>query len=368
MIAELATAQRIVFGPGKLAEAGDLAGALGKRALVVIGQSAGAAQRAEPLLAHLTQAGVDYSTFSISGEPTLATARAGRQRARQEACDFVIGFGGGSVMDAGKAIAALMNNDGDPLEYVEVIGAGKVLTQPSAPYMAIPTTAGTGAETTRNAVLGSPEHRVKVSLRSPTMLPRVALVDPELTRGLPVSLAVTTGMDALTQLMEAFVSCKANVFTDMICREGMRLAARSLVNAAENDDPFARCDMALAALYSGIALANAGLGAVHGLAGPLGGMYPRVAHGALCAALLPSVWEVNEQAASEKSRFEEARQIVGDVGTLARRLNVPGLRTLGVDEKDFPDVVERARASSSMKGNPVRLSDKQLMIILQKAM
>jgi alcohol dehydrogenase class IV len=196
----------------------------------------------------------------------------------------------------------------------------------------------------------------------------VALVDPELTRGLPAPLTVLTGMDALTQLMEPFVSCKAHVFTDMICREGMRLAARSLVDAAEKDDSCARRDMALAALYSGIALANAGLGAVHGLAGPLGGMYPRAAHGALCAALLPAVWEVNEQAAADKSRFQEARRIVGDVGALARRLGVPGLRPLGVDERDFPAVVERARVSSSMKGNPVRLSDEQLMMMLRKAM
>ncbi len=203
---EFATATRILFGAGKLKEVGALARGLGKRALVVIGKSAGlraematatharAVQRVEPMLSALTESGIEYATFSVVGEPTLDVARTGTQRARDERCDFVIGFGGGSVVDTGKAIAALLTNGGDPLDYVEVIGKGQPLTQPSAPHLAIPTTAGTGSEVTRNAVLGSPEHHVKVSLRSPLLLPRVALVDPELTYDLPPQLTATTGI------------------------------------------------------------------------------------------------------------------------------------------------------------------------------
>jgi alcohol dehydrogenase class IV len=378
---EFATATRVVFGAGKLKEVGALASALGTRALVVIGKSAGAVQRVEPMFSALTESGIEYATFSVSGEPTLEVARTGTQRARDEHCDLVIGFGGGSVIDTGKAIAALFTNGGDPLDYVEVIGKGQPLTKASAPYMAIPTTAGTGAEVTRNAVLGSPEQRVKVSMRSPLMLPRVALVDPELTYDLPPALTATTGLDALTQLIEAFVSVKANPLTDAICREGMLRTARSLRKAYEHGgDESARQDMCVASLFGGMALANAGLGAVHGLAGPLGGMFD-APHGALCAALLPHVMEVNRNmirgpagrgAVSAPTeivgRFEEVVQIVGDLGELVRALQIAPLRQYGVKRDDFSAIIEKAKTSSSMKGNPLKLRDEELREILEHAL
>ena len=275
---EFATATRVIFGAGVLREVGPLGSEMGHRALVVMGRSV---ERAAPLLDVLTAEGMGLVTFSVVGEPTTEVAREGTEQARQAACDLVIGFGGGSALDTGKAIAALLTNGGDPLDYLEVIGKGRPLTQPCAPYIAIPTTAGTGAEVTRNAVLLSPEHRVKVSLRSPLMLPRLALVDPELTVSLPPETTATTGLDAMTQVMEPFVSNKANPLTDALCREGMRCAARSLRRAYEHgDDPVARADMALVSLFGGLALANAKLGAVHGFAGPLGGMFPGP-HGAI---------------------------------------------------------------------------------------
>ena len=366
---EFATATRIVFGAGKLRESGAITKLLGRRALVVIGKSAKAVQRVEPLLSALTGAGVEYATFSVAGEPTIDVARTGTQRARDERCDLVVSFGGGSVIDTGKAIAALLTNAGDPLDYVEIIGKGAPITKPSAPFVALPTTAGTGAEVTRNAVLGSPEHRVKVSMRSPLMLPRVALVDPELTYDLPPAITATTGLDALTQLIEAFVSVKANPMIDAICREGMLRAARSLRKAYETGDSGAREDMCVASLFGGMALANAGLGAVHGFAGPLGGMFD-APHGALCAALLPHVMEVNRgmirgpagrgavSAPTEiVRRFDEVRRIVGDLGELARALKIPPLREHGVKREDFPSIIEKAKASSSMKGNPLPLRD-----------
>jgi alcohol dehydrogenase class IV len=377
---EFATATRIVFGAGRLREIRAIAPSLGRRSLVVIGKSAGAVQRAEPLLSALTDAGVEYATFSVAGEPTIDVVRTGTQRARDERCDFVIGFGGGSPIDTGKAIVVLLTNDGDPLDYVELIGKGKVFTKPAAPYVAIPTTAGTGSEVTRNAVLGSPEHRVKVSLRSPLMLPRVALVDPELTYDLPPHITATTGLDALTQLIEPFVSVKANPMTDAICREGMQRVAQSLRRAYEHgDDVTAREDMCVAGLFGGMALANAGLGAVHGLAGPIGGMFD-APHGALCAALLPHVMEVNRgmirgpagrgavSASTEVGRrFEEVRRIVGDLAGLVEALAIPPLRRYGVTREAFPEIIEKARASSSMKGNPVVLRDEELREVLEHA-
>ena len=290
---EFATATRILFGPGALQEAALAAATLGRRALVVTG---GSVERAAPLLEQLKAQGVEATTFAVAGEPTMATILAGLERAKELACDLVIGLGGGSVLDSGKAIAALLTNGGDPLDYLEVIGRGQALARPAAPYIAIPTTAGTGSEVTRNAVLASPEHRVKVSLRSPLMLPRLAIVDPELTYSLPPSITASTGLDALTQLIEPYVCNSANPLTDALCREGIVRVARSLQRAYEDGkDPTAREDMALASLFGGLALANAKLGAVHGFAGPLGGLFP-APHGAICARLLPSVMKANVRA------------------------------------------------------------------------
>src|SRR5258706_9990352 len=189
---EFQTATRIVFGPGAAHDLGALVKHAGKHPLVVTGRDP---QRAEKSLASLQSHGFATVTFSVAGEPELSTVEQGTKLARAENCDFVIGLGGGSVIDAGKAIAAMLTNEGELLDYVEIIGRGQALKKWSAPFIAIPTTAGTGSEVTRNAVLASPEHKVKVSLRSPMMLPRLALVDPELTYDLPPELTASTGLD-----------------------------------------------------------------------------------------------------------------------------------------------------------------------------
>ena len=267
---EFATAQRIIFGSGASAKAGEIARGLGARALVVHGRNR---ERVAFLLDQLSAADIASTTLAVTGEPTIADALSGMEIARQFACNVVIACGGGSVLDAGKAISALLTNPGDPLDYLEVIGRGQPLTRQPAPFIAIPTTAGTGSEVTRNAVLASPEHEVKVSMRSPMMLPAVAIIDPDLTHSLPSALTASTGLDALTQVIEPYVSTKANPLTDAICGEGMMRAARSLQRAYDHpDDAEARADMAVASLCGGLALANAGLGAVHGFAGPFGGM------------------------------------------------------------------------------------------------
>ena len=363
------TAARIIFGPGTFGQLPELAAGLGKRALVVQGSTARHKIAGIPL--------------SIEGEPTFDVVRDGAQLALEEQCDFVIGIGGGSVLDAAKAIAMLMTNGGDPLDYAEVIGRGKSIDQPSAPFIAVPTTAGTGSEVTRNAVLGSPEQKVKVSLRSPHMLARVALVDPELALGLPRAITASTGMDALSQLIEPFVSHRANPMTNALCREGIRRAARSLALACENGAHLvAREDLAVASLFSGMALANAGLGAVHGLAAPVGGMFP-APHGAVCAALLAPVMETNVRAlragdpgSFALSRYAEIAQIVTGkpaariedgvawVRDLAQRLEIPGLGTYGITAADFAALSEMAAMSSSMKGNPIKLTRDELHGIL----
>lgn len=381
---EFATATRVIFGAGTLREVGPLARAMGSRALVVRGRTAA---RAEPLLELLAEQGIGTLPFAVTGEPTTEVARLGTERARESGCDLIVGFGGGSIIDTGKAIAALVANGADPLDYLEVIGKGRPLSEPSLPYVAIPTTAGAGAEVTRNAVLASPEHRVKVSLRSPLMLPRLALVDPELTHGLPPEVTASTGLDALTQVMEPYVSNRANPMTDALCREGMRRAARSLRRAHRHgDDRGAREDMAIASLFGGLALANAGLGAVHGFAGPIGGMFGG-AHGAICARLLPHVMSVNVRALKERCaespalrRYEEASRILtGNQGAtadegvawvhrLCHALRIPPLASYGISEADLTSVVEKSSAASSMRGNPIELTPDELREILELAL
>jgi alcohol dehydrogenase class IV len=309
---------------------------------------------------------------------------------------MVIGFGGGSAIDAGKAIAAMLINNGELLDFLEVIGSGKTIIKPSAPFIAIPTTAGTGSEVTRNAVLASAQHHVKVSLRSPLMLPRLALVDPQLTYDLPPAITASTGLDALTQVIEPYVSCRANAMTDAVCLEGMRRAACSLKVAyhaaceknSEPDAPShaAREDMSVASLFGGLALANAGLGAVHGFAGPIGGMF-HAPHGAVCAALLTHVMETNVRALRERepeseslSRYKEVARLltgltdaneedgIAWVRNTVTELRIPPLGTYGITRKHTATLVEKATQASSMKANPIVLSASELSEILERAL
>ncbi len=381
---EFATAGRILFGVGAVDEAVPLVAGFGRRALLVTGRSA---QRATAFAAALRQQAVDACHLPVSGEPTTDVVREGAALARRERCALVVGFGGGSALDAAKAIAGLLTNPGDLFDYLEVIGRGQPLTQPAAPWVAIPTTAGTGAEVTRNAVLASPPQRVKVSLRSPQLLPRLAVVDPQLTYALPPALTATTGLDALTQLIEPYVSVRANPCTDAFCREGLRRVARSLLRAYQDGrDAPAREDMALASLYGGLALANAGLGAVHGFAGPIGGMFP-APHGAVCAALLPPTMAANVRALRARqprspllARFEQLAALLTGrpdvraeagvewVRDLCAQLAIPGLRAYGLTGAELPDVADKAARASSMKANPVTLTSVEMLGILQSSL
>jgi alcohol dehydrogenase class IV len=381
---EFATATRIVFGAGTLGEAGAAARTFGRRAFVVTGRHP---DRADKLRELLAAEGVAATPFVLAGEPTTDTVIAGAAQARAAGCDLVIGFGGGSAIDTAKAVSALLTNAGDLLDYLEVIGRARPLAQPAAPCLAIPTTAGTGAEVTRNAVLASPAHRLKVSLRSPLLLPRLAIVDPELTHGLPPALTASTGLDALTQLLEPYVSCRANPLTDGLCVEGLRRVGRAL-RAAFHDgaNVRAREDMALASLFGGLALANAGLGAAHGFAAPIGGMFP-APHGAVCAALLPQVMDANLRAAQARDpggetlrRYTDAARLLtqdgsasaGDgvrwVQTLVDELRIPPLRAYGVRAEHVGLLVEQTAKASSMKANPLPLTPDELAAILTRSL
>ena len=378
------TATRIVFGAGAVNHVGVNIKNHGTRALVVTGHDS---RRAERLLANLQLSFVSAVTFAVPGEPELATVEQGAKLARAEKCDFVIGFGGGSAIDAAKAIATMLTNDGKLLDYVEIIGRGQALKKWSAPIIAIPTTAGTGAEVTHNAVLASPEHKLKVSLRSPLMQARVAIVDPELTYDLPPALTASTGLDALTQLIEPFVCNRANPMTDGLCVEGLRRAARSLRVAFSNGkDKDAREDMAVASLFGGLALSNAGLGAVHGFAGPIGGSFS-APHGAICAALLPHVMAMNLWALRQRDphgaalyRYEEAAWwLTGNskakaedgvewVRALVADLKVPRLGSFGIQQTHIADLAVKAANASSMKANPIVLTPEELTETLRLAL
>jgi alcohol dehydrogenase class IV len=381
---EFATAGRILFGPGTLTQLPSAMSGFGKRVLVVTGSRP---ERADRLCALLTASAHQVVRFSAPREPDLALVEAGIACARAEGCEAVVAFGGGSVIDTGKAVAGLVPNEGAVLDYLEVVGLGHPLGRPGLPFVAIPTTAGTGAEVTRNAVIGVPAQCVKVSLRSPYLLPRLAVVDPELALDLPPEVTAASGLDALTQLIEPFVSARANPLTDALCREAIPRAARALPRAFENgNDRAAREEMAWASLAGGLALANAGLGVVHGFAGPLGGLL-NAPHGALCAALLPHGVRANLAALRSRApghpalaRYEEvARLLTGrpqalaDEGAswleaLVHSLGVPRLKALGLTEGAMAGVVERARQASSMKANPIELSADELANVLSAAL
>jgi len=381
---EFATASRIVFGPGTAQEAARSAKVWGEKCCVVTGSNAA---RSAWLRGGLTIEGLDSLHIAINGEPTVEGIREASSQARRHGASFVVALGGGSVLDEGKAIAALLTNHGDPMEYLEVIGEGKPLPHAAAPCIAIPTTAGTGSEVTRNAVLGSKEHGVKASLRSPSMLPALAIVDPTLCVDLPPSLTAYTGLDALTQLIEPFVCTRANPLTDLYCREGIQRISRSLRAAVrDGKDMEARADMSMASLQGGLALANAGLGVVHGFAAPIGGAFP-APHGAVCAAILPHGMMANVRALRRVQkehpalkRFQQITTLVCHrcdaiveegidwVDELCHDLAVPRLREYGITEADLPGLAEKASRTSSMKANPIELTQDELIGVLAAAL
>ncbi|MCE1253298.1 MAG: iron-containing alcohol dehydrogenase [Anaerolineae bacterium] len=379
---EFATASKIIFGKGTSGRLSEFIKGAGTHPLVVLGTQ----KIGEVFVDGLSGlAGVEK--ISIDGEPTLPVLTEALEFARSKKCDFVIGIGGGSVIDSGKAISCLLNNPGEILDYLEVVGKNQPLQNRGVPYFALPTTAGTGAEVTRNAVINVPEKRQKASMRSPYMYPTAAIVDPFLTYNLPPAVTATTGMDALTQVLEPYVSIKANGLVDLFCREGLQRIGRSLVKVYRDGSFEAgREDMCWGSLLGGLSLANAGLGAVHGFAAPIGGMF-QAPHGAICARLLAPVTAMNIKVMQEREpghpsllRYLEAgrllfgpqinsyNELVTGLEEMTANLEIKSLKDYGIRLQDVSDIAEKAAGASSMKGNPVKLEIKELEEILRSVL
>lgn len=360
-----ATAAEIHFGRGTARIVPEAASRFSDRAMLVHGRDGA---RSAWLAEDLKNSGVGIVPIACPGEPDLKLVEAAVDVAREARPGVVIAVGGGSVIDLGKAVAALAPARDRALAYLEVVGEGRALTADPLPFIAIPTTAGTGAEVTKNAVIGVPDHRRKVSLRDARMIPDIAIVDPALTDGAPRSVTFSSGLDAVTQVIEPFLSTRACPLTDALCADAIPRGLRALLRLHQTEDPAARDDMALTSLFGGIALANAGLGAVHGLAGVIGGR-TGAPHGAICAALLPRVLEVNAEALPVEDKLRrkldrvfawiaDALEVRDEDATQAlamkiAEVGIPDLAKLGVTEGDMGDIALAARAASSSKSNPV---------------
>lgn len=380
---EFATAKWIIFGEGSAGKIADNALNLGSKPLIVTGKNQ---DRCKFLLDDFTKKDAKFEIFSVKGEPTTGVVTECLNLAKRNKTDVIIGIGGGSAIDAGKAVSALITNSGDLFDYLEVIGRGKPIKNPTIPFIAVPTTAGTGTEVTKNAVIKSNEHSVKVSLRSPFMLPDIAILDPVLTYSMPKEVTASTGLDAFTQVIEPYVSIKANMLTDAICKEGIKRISRSLLKAFNNPlDKKAREDMCIGSLFGGIALANAKLGAVHGFAGPMGGMID-APHGVICGILLPYVIKANIKALEERKptsevfkKYEKVARIVTKnekakprdlirwTDELYEKLNMPHLSEVDLKEEQIEELISKAKISNSMKGNPIVLTDEELRGIIKVA-
>lgn len=380
---EFSTSNRIIFGEGKIHQTGEAVQKFGSSSLIIASQNT----NLQPLLKSLADQDIRYHIERFNGEPTINGIIDFLERIQGLSMDMIIGIGGGSILDTGKAVSALRVNPGNVMDYLEVVGDNKPITVAPIPYIAIPTTSGTGSEVTRNAVLGVPDKKVKVSLRSPLMIPKMAIVDPTLSITMPPEVTASTGLDALAQVVEPFLSLKANPMTDMFCREGIKKARHSLrIAYSKGNNIEARIEMAWVSLLSGLALANSGLGAVHGFAGTIGGMF-NAPHGMICACLLLIVFNINYASIRKEKpcsnvlkRFEEISRIlcgsekakVEDgvcwLSDLVKELKVPGLARLGITEEDIPDIIEKSKNSSSMKANPVRLKPEEMSEILLSAL
>jgi alcohol dehydrogenase class IV len=374
---------RIIFGKGSIRKCAMFAREFGNNALVVTGSGK---VSIDGLRTSLREEGINWTEYRVGGEPRVDIILDGIRIAKDAKSDHVICLGGGSVMDAGKAIAAMMTNPGNLMDYLEVVGKGKSVDIQGLPVITIPTTAGTGSEVTRNSVISVTERKIKVSMRGKGMSAKIAIIDPELTYSLPPEITATTGMDALTQVIEAYMSNSVNPISDAYALEGIRRGAESILKAFQNGkDEDARANMSLTALFSGIALSHAGLGAVHGFAGVIGGMID-APHGAICACLLPAVLSANFETMSKGEnnndallRFTRFSQIVtGEsspppqkgierVRDLCKRLKIKGLSYLGVKKSDFKFIVPKAVVSSSMKKNPLVLGEDVLLKILEES-
>ncbi len=384
---------RIFFGEGQLATLPSLISGYGNELLLVCGKESFIdSHHWQQLQQGLAEKGIGYRLFHVAAEPSPGMV----DKAVSDFCDqgieVVVGIGGGSVLDAAKAIAGLLPSGNSVLEHLEDVGKGLPYAGPALPFIAVPTTAGTGSEATMNAVLS--EHGAegyKKSFRHEALLARAAIIDPQLLEGAAPTLIAAQGMDAFTQLLESYVSLRANPFTDALAWSGMEAIAQGFFAAYDGGDDEAarqgRAAMAYGALLSGITLAHVGLGSVHGLAQPLGSLFP-VPHGVACGTTLAVATEVNIKALREREPQSPALAKYAKVGRLllgdlrlhdqaachalvsqlqmwAERMLLPRLGEYGIGEEDIPQIVANARGNS-MKTNPVVLTDEEIGKIVHR--
>lgn len=375
---EILTAGRVVFGRGRAEGAGAAVRAWGARVILLRGSH----PAADRLAAELRAEGAVVEEIRQKGEPLIGDLDAALARGRALRAEAVVALGGGSVIDMGKAVAALIPAARPAMSYLEVVGEGRALDAAPLPFIALTTTAGTGAEVTKNAVIGVPSHGRKVSLRDDRMLADLAIIDPSLTDDTPHSVTLTSGLDAVTQVIEPYLSCRATPFTDALCRDAIPRGLAALTRLMQAEDEGARDDLALTSLFGGLALANAGLGAVHGFAGVLGGQ-TGAPHGALCGRLLPGALRANAHAVEKQGgEITRHREVAGWIAAalgvttdpldaLEARITewgLPRLSEMGVAAGEIPQLAKASRDSSSMRGNPVDLSQEALETVLRESL
>jgi len=379
----ISTLPRIVFGDGNLAKVPDLAHEFGSRALFIVGRGSFERHTAwPPLLQKMRNLGMTWEIFHVEQEPSPELIDSAVSTYRQHKIDVVIGLGGGSVLDAAKAIAGLLVPGNSVMDHLEGVGRDIPYTGPAVPFIAIPTTAGTGSEATKNAVISVVgAEGFKKSFRHELLVPKIAVIDPTLLASCPPELIAANGMDALTQLLESYVSAKANPFSDALAWSGLIAVRDGLLPWFEHNHPQARAQMAYGALLSGITLAQVGLGSVHGLASPLGAFFP-IPHGAVCGTLVATATEINIDALkartpahpslakyaevgrllsgkSSLSDLDAQRALVDVLADWTHRLRLPMLSAFGVTLADVPRIVKNARGSS-MQTNPIVLTDEEI--------
>lgn len=383
----IARLPRIEFGAGAIDKLPGIASSYGRRLLLVTGaRSFAESEWGNALLRRLARAGLSWDTLRVEGEPSPRCVDESVARSRQAAFDVVIGIGGGSALDAAKAIAGLLRPGNSVLDHLEGIGPEKPYVGPATPLIAVPTTAGTGSEATKNAVLTEQgEAGFKKSFRDEKLVPDYAIVDPNLLATCSRESIAANGMDALTQLLESYVSTRSNPFTDALAWSGMEAVRESLFEWYEGGprEAVGRERMAYAALLSGVCLAQTGLGAVHGLASPLGAFFP-IPHGAVCGTLVAAATRANIEAMSAREpgnpaldkyaavgrlldgrpeRHDACQHLIRTLEEWTTRLNLQCLGTYGVRAADLPRVVANSRGSS-MKTNPIVLTDAEVARVL----
>lgn len=389
---DVANLPRIVFGEGSIDRLPELIGDFGRRVLLVTGlRSFRGTEQWARTLEGLKRLGIEWEKMTVEGEPSPQMVDEAARRFRDEGVEVVVGIGGGSALDAAKAIAGLLPVGGSVMDYLEDVGQGLPYRGRPLPFIAVPTTAGTGSEATKNAVLSERgEGGFKKSFRHESLIARIALVDPQLLRECPPKLIASQGMDAFTQLLESYVSVRANPFTDGLALSGLKAVAGGFFDAWTGGDGEparqGRAAMSYAALLSGITLAHVGLGSVHGLAQPLGSLFP-IPHGVACGTTMAEATAINISALKERGdprgaleKYAEVARLLGAhaadrdsacaelVETLrgwTERLELPRLSDYGVAERDVDAIVVDARGNS-MKTNPVELTDEEIADIVRR--